>query len=1143
MTNPDPAATTPHSVSSPFFVTGGTLPLDAASYVARIADEELYQSLRRGEFCYVLNTRQMGKSSLMIRAAQRLREDGKQVVVLDLTGAGQNLSVEQWYFGLLDLVAMQTRREDELVAFWKTHRELGPMQRFVAALQRVLLTPQEPTPSQEPLQRTADGDREQTQSSGAGELVIFIDEIDAVRSLPFSADEFFAGIRECCNRNAQNSTGRRLVFCLLGVATPSDLIRDTRVTPFNVGRRIELRDFTREEAAPLAEGLRHNRDAREATALLDRVLYWTGGHPYMTQRLCRAVAESLAAPGQSGNSSGRGRDEIEDAALVDTLCQTLFLAKSARETDDNLAFVRTRLLHNEEGRAALLDLYGQARRGKRVKDDETNPLCPVLRLSGVVKASDGRLVVRNEIYARVFDAAWIAEYMPDAEIRRQKRAFRLGVVRAAVVFGSLTIVIGALLFVAVINAKRARAAETEARKQAAYAREQEQNASHFLYDMNMDQLKRDWEMGNFTVSKGLLEETKGSPARGFEWDYWNRLQSEYAAPLSIETPYCTVIAPDNRTLGVVVKEEQSPEKGLFTARDIATGIARFSTPARCIWLAYAPDGSRLLLCVGKTVEVRDARNGRLLQTVPAQQEDVLSFQFTADSAAILVARTGGLLTLWDCHTEKTLWERKIPASDWVCIATSDKRAATITGTGVTQSWDIKTGDELYRNDRNFNCGPMAFSPDNRFLVGRSRVNEIEILDLSTRKIRNLLDNSGTAYSYHFSPDGRRLMVGYAARICTYDMPSGRLLSDPPKSSTGFPLVLLSPNGRFALRAERDDKLHFVPTTPPSASLRLIPPAAPHILPNGKSRRAALWTSRYSPDGRQLAAPCEDGNVYLWDTRAGKLLRTLRGDGVEVRCVAFSHDGGRLVVGDKNGRVSLWELRSGRRLVQFRAHITPDTHIPGQTGMVEDVGFTPDDRQILTAGEDHTAKVWDLAAAVGTAPTLNLTLQGHTNSVESFLLSPDGATLLTASDDRTAKLWERRTGRLLHTFKSSAEIWGAAFSPDGRQIALANLYKTIEVWDIRAQRKLHILSGHLAWVTQAAFSPDGKRIVSGSVDKTIKIWDAQTGRELLTLRGHTQQITGVAFAPNGRQIATSACDGEVRLWNTDTAVPDTAAENP
>src|SRR5262245_47875908 len=263
-----------HHSSAPFYVTGGTLSRDALSYVTRQADGDLYSGLTQGQFCYVLTSRQMGKSSLMVRTAARLREAGAGVVLLDLTAIGQNLTAEQWYGGLLTQIGQQLKMDNELEEFWESHTKLGPLHRWMQAIRHVLLP------------------------RYTGPVVIFVDEIDAVRSLPFSTDEFFAAIREFHNRRTEDEELRRLTFCLLGVASPSDLIRDTRTTPFNIGLRIELYDFTESEAAPLARGL--EREERVGAAMLKRILYWTGGHPYLTQRLCQAAVEDVSVSGPEG---------------------------------------------------------------------------------------------------------------------------------------------------------------------------------------------------------------------------------------------------------------------------------------------------------------------------------------------------------------------------------------------------------------------------------------------------------------------------------------------------------------------------------------------------------------------------------------------------------------------------------------------------------------------------------------------------------------------------------------------------------------------------------------------------------------------------------------------------------------------------
>src|SRR6185503_6086666 len=172
--------------SSSFYTAGGSLGKDSPSYVERQADHELYDGLIKGEFCYVLTSRQMGKSSLMVRTSNRLRQHGINVIVLDLTAIGQNLTPEQWYDGLSMRIGRQLRLEDEIEEFWRTNERVSPVQRFMTGLRDIIM------------------------ERRPGPMVIFVDEIDTVRSLPFSTDEFFAAIRECYNRRTEDSELNRL---------------------------------------------------------------------------------------------------------------------------------------------------------------------------------------------------------------------------------------------------------------------------------------------------------------------------------------------------------------------------------------------------------------------------------------------------------------------------------------------------------------------------------------------------------------------------------------------------------------------------------------------------------------------------------------------------------------------------------------------------------------------------------------------------------------------------------------------------------------------------------------------------------------------------------------------------------------------
>src|SRR3712207_525320 len=104
---------------SSHYQTGGTLSPASPLYITRQADQELLALCRQGRFAYILAPRQVGKSSLMVRTARALEEEGVRVVKIDLAGLGQEgVTVEQWYYGLLREVKTQLGLALDLREWW-----------------------------------------------------------------------------------------------------------------------------------------------------------------------------------------------------------------------------------------------------------------------------------------------------------------------------------------------------------------------------------------------------------------------------------------------------------------------------------------------------------------------------------------------------------------------------------------------------------------------------------------------------------------------------------------------------------------------------------------------------------------------------------------------------------------------------------------------------------------------------------------------------------------------------------------------------------------------------------------------------------------------------------------------------------------
>ena len=208
---------------------------------------------------------------------------------------------------------------------------------------------------------------------------------------------------------------------------------------------------------------------------------------------------------------------------------------------------------------------------------------------------------------------------------------------------------------------------------------------------------------------------------------------------------------------------------------------------------------------------------------------------------------------------------------------------------------------------------------------------------------------------------------------------------------------------------------------------------------------------------------------------------------------------------------------------------------GHKGRIYSAVFSPDGQRILTASQDSTARIWNLAGQ-----QLAI-LNGHENQVVNAVFAPqDGNLILTGSIDKTARLWNA-DGELLATLKGhSADVGHLTFSPDGQLLLTAvdgggTPEGVVRLWN-RSGQLLATLEGHdnNEWISQIAFSPDGQRILTRSQDKTIRIWSL-TGETLAVLQGQFCIFLSATFSPTGRSILTASQDTVARLWEPTKSV--------
>ncbi len=249
----------------------------------------------------------------------------------------------------------------------------------------------------------------------------------------------------------------------------------------------------------------------------------------------------------------------------------------------------------------------------------------------------------------------------------------------------------------------------------------------------------------------------------------------------------------------------------------------------------------------------------------------------------------------------------------------------------------------------------------------------------------------------------------------------------------------------------------------------------------------------------------------------------------IRALAIAPDGRTALSASQDKTLKLWDVATGLEIYAFTGH----------KAAVDAVAFAPDGLTALSGSSDKTLKLWEVA----TGKEIR-TFTGNADAITAVAFGPQGKTAASTSGwngivERLSdvpvaeiKLWEVSTGKALRAFPGRQHIFCMAMSPDGKTVLTGGWEWPLDLWDLETGKPIRRFVGHRNPVQCVALSSDGQQALTGSWDKTIKLWNVATGQAVRNLAGHDGRVNCVAFSPDGRLGLSGGRDKTVRLWRLD-----------
>ncbi|KAH7038726.1 WD40-repeat-containing domain protein [Linnemannia elongata] len=405
----------------------------------------------------------------------------------------------------------------------------------------------------------------------------------------------------------------------------------------------------------------------------------------------------------------------------------------------------------------------------------------------------------------------------------------------------------------------------------------------------------------------------------------------------------------------------------------------------------------------------------------------------------------------------------------------------------------------------------AYSPDGSMIALGEYDGDVEVIDTINWNRKYLLSgHSRNTTSLAFSPDSRRLVSGgHDAELRLWDLTKGECLFVMEEHENWVNEVRFSPCGKKIASASHDYTVRIWDT---DTGRRL------HVL---EGHTHYVLSIDFSPNGRRLGSGSEDGTLRFWDVETG-----------DAEAVADDYEPVYKFAWSPNGE---WMAMSGYDKAEIRDchHLGLLAVLEGHVGKILNLAYSPNGELLVTAGEDHTVRVWD--AATGTQVSLFTDHGGYVNFCK---FSSDGQRIASGGDDRRLRLWD--------VFGSGTPTTGAGYfghlscvnkvnyTPDGKSLFSCSGIGEVRNWVASTGAAGPVRIEGIANLLATAISPDGMIFAGGGRDRDdstiIQLWDCRTGATLRALEGHDAFIYDLAFSPCGRYMASASVDQTAYLWD-------------